>query len=46
MLYRDAVAQIREFRDRNLTPLEIAQRLAMSLNDVLFVQKMLTEKSS
>ncbi len=46
MLYRDVVAQIRELRDRNLTALEIAQRLAMSVNDVLFVQKMLTNKSS
>jgi len=44
MSYRDMLAQVRELLGRNLTPNEIAHRLAMSVTDVLFVQKMLTEK--
>ena len=46
MLYRDIVAQIRELQGRNLTALEIAHRLAMSLSDVIIVQKLLTKNSN
>ena len=44
MSYRDMLAQVRELLGRNLTPNEVAHRLAMSVSEVIFVQKMLTEK--